>query len=131
MARTLEQKQMSLRGFTEVKANLNREIQKIEKRTMYGMIKAVDFIHRKTETESPKVPVDTGNLRHSWFTSTMKVEHKPVIKFGFSANYALWVHEMVDANFHRNGSGAKFLEAHLMQNHNEVLRIIGENARII
>lgn len=29
---------------------------------------------------------------------------------GYTAEYSLWVHEMVDANFQRSGAEAKFLE---------------------
>ena len=54
----------------------------------------------------------------------------PVIILGFSANYALWVHEMVDAIFQRPGAGAKFLEAALKRNKNAILRAIADSAKI-
>jgi len=54
----------------------------------------------------------------------------PVLILGFSANYALWVHEMVDAIFQRPGAGAKFLEAALKRNKNAILRAIADSAKI-
>jgi hypothetical protein len=38
---------------------------------------------------------------------------KPLVIAGFSANYAAYVHEMIDANFQRPGAGAKFFESAL------------------
>lgn len=62
----------------------------------------------------------------------------PVLIMGFSANYALWVHEMVDAQFSgrpgkkpgRPGSGAKFLESALKRNKGVILEAIQKHASI-
>ena len=58
-----------------------------------------------------------------------------MLLMGFSANYALFVHEMIDRkskkiNWNRPGSGAKFFEDSLKRNKNKILQIIGNNARI-
>ena len=119
----------------------------------------------------PLIPMDTGNLRASWFTATstgegeagdyasfrgnnasemqsnhgavtsacsqMAAKYKyPVLVMGFSANYATYVHEMVDAgreegiNWKRPGSGPKFFESALKRNKKNILEIIRENTQI-
>lgn len=60
----------SLKGFNEVQANLNKEILAIKNRTMKGLIRAQIIIRRDMELSAPKIPVDTGNLRSSYFTVT-------------------------------------------------------------
>lgn len=137
-----------IQGWGEVMQNLNREIQNIIGRSMGGLIDATILIHRAVENEEPKIPVDTANLRHSWFTSTFYEGKNPGIFFGYSANYALWVHEMVDADFTtprmrkkgkakkatlytpRAGSGAKFLETKINRHHDDILKAIGNKAKI-
>ncbi len=53
-----------------------------------------------------------------------------MILMGFSANYAMWVHENIGAKFQRPGAGAKFFEASLKRNKDKILQILGNNARI-
>ena len=52
----------------------------------------------------------------------------PVVVFGFSAFYTWFVHESVDDNFQRPGSGAKFFEASLNRNRDKVLSVIKREA---
>ena len=79
----------------------------------------------------PLIPVGrTGNLRASWFVSSFSAPKGPGLVMGFSANYAVYVHEMVDANFQRPDAGAKFFEASIRRNTEEVLKIIKENVKI-
>lgn len=60
-----------LTGLDKVLRNLNREIKKIEHRTLKGLIRAVIVIRRDMDKTPPRVPVgDTGNLRLSFFTVT-------------------------------------------------------------
>jgi hypothetical protein len=54
----------------------------------------------------------------------------PSVAFGFSANYAVYVHENVGANFQRPGAGAKFLEAAIRTLVPQILQVIREEARI-
>jgi len=64
-----------LQGMDAVMANLNREILKIKGRTTKGLIEASIIVRRDMDNTVPKVPIDTGNLRASWFvTSGTKVE---------------------------------------------------------
>ena len=124
-----------LKGMDVVMANLNREILKIEGRSMKGLIEASIIIRRDMEKTPPLIPVDTGNLRASWFTSSIKVAGMPALLIGFNANYAIFVHEMVDdsgrkINWNRPGSGAKFFEAALSRNAKLILQTIQKNAYI-
>lgn len=128
-----------IKGVDDVLWNLDAEVVQIKKRSMAGLIKAAKFIRRETDTVTPMIPVDTGNLRASWFTSPYyTANYSPIVILGFSALYAWYVHEMVGANFNQpkkgakggNQRGAKFLEAALNRNHDNILEIIREAARV-
>ena len=117
-------------GVDKVLKNLNKEVQAIEGRTLKGLIRAAIIVRRGMEESSPKIPIDTGNLRASWFTDPHYQGENPVVRLGFTANYAWYVHEMVGANFQRPGSGAKFFEAALKREKKEMLAVIQEEAKI-
>lgn len=171
-----------LSGLDKVIAKLNTEVSKIEQRTLKGLIRAAIIVRRDMDKVSPKIPVDKGNLRQSFFiissegktemgTSpgfvgekpwTMYKAHKktvmgladlispsgPFVQLGFSANYAIEVHEKVgrsgmakrglshmrsgvgDINWSRPGSGPKFLENALDRNILDILYMIGKEAKI-
>ena len=182
---------IKIKGLEAVMANLNKEILKIEGRTTAGLIEGAMLIYRSMDKTSPRIPLDLGNLRASWFTVTSKnvgvgsrggiakpfkgkegskmqgergaaiVEAKgilspikvPSLMMGFSANYATFVHEAVDANFagdstkikrtksgkvtaktrkytRRVGAGAKFFESAIKRNSGKVIKIIQMNAII-
>lgn len=123
----------SIKGLEKVKANLQRELKKIQGQTIVGLLEAAAFIRRDMEETPPLIPLDTGNLRASWFTIPTKVNGLPVVLIGFEANYAVFVHEMVDRgagiNWSRPGSGPKFFEAALFRNKDKILEIIASNAK--
>jgi len=116
----------NISGLSKVVHNLNREVTKIQSRTMVGLIQSVIIIRRDMDKTPPLIPVDYGNLRASWFASPFRMPDKEGILFGFNANYALWVHEMVDNDikWSRPNSGPKFLEAAINRNHDVILKII-------
>ena len=118
-----------IRGLDTVMNNLNNEIAKMTERSMEGLIEAVIIVRRSMDEKPPLIPVDTTNLRASWFTTPHYVDNNPRITMGFAASYAWWVHEMVGAHFKRPGAGAKFLEAALKNNTNEILEVIAKNAK--
>ena len=124
-----------LLGMRTVMNNLNREILKIKAKSMKGLIESAIIIRRDMEKTPPLVPLDTGNLRASWFTSPIKVEGMVGLLIGFNANYAIFVHEMVDKeagtiNWNRPGSGPKFFEQALTRNEKLILQTIRDNAYI-
>jgi len=127
---------VGIKGMDVVMANLNKEIARIKIGSSAGLIEAAILIRQDMEKTPPKIPIDTGNLRASWFISPIREAMKFGLMMGFSANYAMFVHEMVDKgskkiNWSRPNSGAKFFEASLNRNKGKILEIIRKNAQII
>lgn len=62
------------------------------------------------------------------------VSDQMVVMMGYTANYALWVHEgpggNVGARFQRPGAGIKWFEAAFKRNANSIIRIIRDNAKL-
>jgi hypothetical protein len=54
----------------------------------------------------------------------------PIVIAGYSANYALWVHEMIGAKFQRKGAGPKWFEIAIKTKQAEILKIIQSNAKV-
>lgn len=136
-----------IKGMDIVLRNLNREIKAIEGRSMKGLINSAIIIRRDMDKTPPLIPVDTGNLRSSWFTTPFHLLGQIGIMMGFSANYALWVHEMLGMNpkegwrygpgpnkkrwfTPRRGAGPKFFEASIKRNKDKILQTIRDNAKI-
>jgi hypothetical protein len=120
-----------LRGMDVVMRNLNLELDKMKWGSAAGLIEAAEFIHADTERTPPLTPLDTGNLRSSWSTRFFRRAGKSVIIFGYSANYALYVHEMIGpVQWTRKSSGPKWFEYAIKRNVNRVLHIIAGRAKI-
>lgn len=129
-----------VKGMKNVMNNLNREIANIKGASMQGLMRVSIAIKNDTETSKPKTPVDTGNLRASWRVYPIKVLTGANIMFGFTANYAEYVHENVGAQFYgrdpstssrgskfpggRPDSGAKFFESSIKKLTPEIVRIL-------
>ena len=108
-------------GLETVLANLNREINQIEGATRAGAMEAGLVVQRNAQQ---RAPVRTGNLKASAYTA--RTDTGAVV--GFTAAYAPFVHEAVEANF-RVG-GAKFLEKALSANRGRILRIMQRRAKV-
>jgi len=63
-----------LSGLDRVVNNLNKAINEIENKTLQGLIKASIIIRRSMDKQFPKIPVDTGNLRSSYYCVSYKSE---------------------------------------------------------
>ena len=122
--------QREIQSFNTVMMNLNEAIDRIAGASLKGLIKGAVIIRADMDRTPPMIPVDTNNLRSSWFTSTAYSNDKPTVYLGFTANYAVYVHEMINANFQRPDSGAKFFEASLKRNGEKILQIIREEAHL-
>lgn len=61
-----------------------------------------------------------------------KVSGGPAAVFGFSANYAMWVHEMwdKDVNWTLKQSGPGYFGVHLEKNKDKMFKIIRDNSQI-
>jgi hypothetical protein len=122
-----------IKGLDIVLSNLNREIQLIKDRSMVGLGEAAMLVLADVEKTPPLIPVDTGNLRNSKFTTPIPPNG---LEFGYTANYAIYVHEMMESstgkkiNWSRPDSGPKFLEASLKRNTKEILEVIAKNVKI-
>jgi len=107
------------------------ELDKMKRGSAQGLLDAVAFIHADTEKTPPLTPVDTGNLRSSWSTRFFRKNKKSVVIFGYSAKYALFVHEMIGpVNWTRKNSGAKWFEYAIKRNVDRILVIIAGRAKI-
>lgn len=71
-------------------------------------------------------------LEHSQVISEMKAQagDRLIVYYGFSANYAMWVHELMGATYSRPGSGPKFLEASIKSNQGMILKELYNSAKI-
>jgi hypothetical protein len=139
----------SINGFDQVIKNLHAEIIAIEGFSRKGLILAAKHIQRDCEKTAPTTPIDLGNLRSSWQThfvnSGFVGSRMYGLRMGYAANYALWVHEMIDADFKTSkrrynpkrmshtkdkNTGAKWFEKSINRNHEEILTIIHANTKI-
>lgn len=149
----------NIKGLENISKNINKVISDTNEKSMGGMIRAAIFIRRETEKTIPKTPVDSGNLRASWFVTTRKTTQQgsnadgavvatgksllqikkiPAAMIGFTANYAAAVHEMGVSGatagkvikWNRRGSGAKYLETPLLENQDKIIQIIGNEIKL-
>jgi hypothetical protein len=160
-----------LQGFEMVLKNLELVNDNMKKDALRGMIKGAAIIRRSTEKNPPLTPLDTGNLRASWFVVTalsvargQKVIFKPVpgkpkkqnemaadhakviadasqesqkdkrlvVIMGYSARYALPVHERIDPKIEwkRTLSGPRWFEIAFKSNIPLVYRTIAKEIKI-
>lgn len=154
--------------------NFTREVNALKGRTHKGMINAIIVLQRAAE---PGTPIDTGNLRASWFAVSYKgggnlvpsprgesfegpqaadmqshhsavitafenlaraeaTDATPVLIFGYSANYAAFVHELVGVNWKRKTKEGvvlakeRWLYKAIQDKKAEILEEIRKHARI-
>lgn len=111
-----------VKGYEKVVANLNKEFARIENLTIEGLLEAG---FKVLAVAQERAPVDTGNLKGSGF---VRKEGKLGVSVGFSAAYAIYVHENLEA--HHDTGQAKFLESALRDNRDAIIRILQAKARV-
>jgi len=142
-----------IKGVDKVCANLTKEIRAIKGRSRPGVMSAGHFVKGKAQAECPVV---TGNLKNSAYVKDATRGRKVGAVVGFSAVYALSVHENERAGktegvspsgkeykapINPNGKRStqavfstvgkwKFLEDPLYENFNKILDIIRRKAKI-
>lgn len=127
---------MRLVGLRQVRDNLNKEISNMRRRTVAGLKMAAAKLQYNMDTTPPLVPVDTGIMKASWrILDHNNNPKKPQIKIGYTAKYAMYVHEMTQppygvVNWSRPGSSAKWFEIHLDRDKQEMLDIIADEASV-
>ena len=63
-----------LKGLDKVVEHLKKDVPaEVERLSEAGLIKASIIVRRDMEKTSPKIPIDTSNLRASWFVVTRAV----------------------------------------------------------
>lgn len=120
-----------LKGIDNVMRNLNKELAKMKVKSLAGLLQAAAIIRVDMDKTPPLIPIDTGNLRNSWFvTSGTTPKLGPFVIIGFSAIYAVAVHEMIgDINWNRPGSGGHFFISSLKRNRGLILRTVAKSIR--
>lgn len=114
-----------LTGIGKFANAVNKVVANVNDNTMKALIESAVLIRRHMDkVEGDKIPVDTGNLRASWFATPENLKRS--VTLGFTSNYAIKVHESVGQKFKREGSGAKFLEKALKANGKTILNTIKE-----
>ena len=84
---------MQLKGVKEVLANFTLADKRVKAGAEIGLVKGGQHLVR----ESMKiVPVDKGNLRASVFIRKFGFGTKTDVQVGYTAKYAVYVHEMLD-----------------------------------
>lgn len=58
----------TVRGINTIMKRLNVKLKEIEFKTARGYVEVASMIRRDMEQNPPLIPVDTGNLRASWFS---------------------------------------------------------------
>lgn len=83
---------VELTGMDEVMLALSQRIAAIDGATVGGLLAGGLIVQREAQEH---VPVEYGNLRASAYTrKTPENEH--IVEVGFTADYALWVHEAIE-----------------------------------
>jgi hypothetical protein len=96
-----------LSGLAEVLKNFKEKQENLGKGCERGLKKAGLMLQRESQK---LVPVNLGNLKASAFTRHKGEGFKTVVEVGYTASYALYVHEAVGMKLKglpRTGPGAK------------------------
>lgn len=101
----------------------------LDKKTEAGLHRGLVRAGFRLQRESQLVvPIDTANLKGSAFTRNIGGHGgKADIVVGYTAEYAIYVHEIVEAQ-HKEGKQAKYLEEPARVHRDTLLKIIGEAA---
>jgi len=79
-------------------------------------------------TALPLTPIETGNLRGSWYSEVKAQGDNIGVEVGFGASYAVYVHERTE--LHHPVGQAKFLEEALKRETKNILQILVKSAKV-
>ena len=126
-----------IKGFDICLSNINKAILAIDEHSMEGLLLSAALIREDMDKTSPLIPIDVGNLRSSWFATPFREAKQFWVKMGFTANYAIYVHEMIGPtkigkkiDWSRPGSGPKFFEAAVKRNFKAIMDIIRKTVEL-
>lgn len=108
---------------------LTNQILKMQMATVAGVNAAADYLKEQTENVPPTTPKDKGDLRKSFFKRVTEVPNGIQLEVGYSAPYALYVHEMTSppyglVQWTEPGSGPKWFEIHIQKDKKMMLAYI-------
>jgi hypothetical protein len=127
-----------VKGLQNVLNNLNKEVSKIKKRSLSGLLKAGFILERDSNKH---VPIETGVLRASSYVRRAQ-DNRNAVQIGYSSSYAIFVHENVEmilkGKQRPSGLGkywgpqgeAKFLENSITRKSKDMIRAIVKEAKI-
>jgi hypothetical protein len=115
------------KGTNKVVANLSKRVEAIKKRTAAGLMQGALVVKRRSMQLTPH---DTGNLKGTCYTKLIEHKGMPVAEIGYTAAYAIYVHE-INRNYKKPGTQWKYLETAMKEKQKEVLIIIRQFARIL
>lgn len=120
-------RRMTISGIDKVLRNLNREIKAIKGRSRQGMHMAALIVKG---TALPLTPIETGNLRGSWFSHPLQQGDNIGVELGYGegASYAVYVHERTE--LHHDVGQAKFLEEALKREEKRILEILRKTVHV-
>lgn len=112
----------TVEGIKELKSAVARHQGRTGKGLRKGLYKAGLFLQRESQKI---VPIDKGILRASAFTRMEGQGFNVSAVVGYTANYALFVHEDLEAR-HKPGKQAKYLEQPLREKRPRIIEIVKE-----
>lgn len=107
-------------GVKDVIENMRKAKKEKIKGLVVGLKRGGLFLQRESQKV---VPVDTGKLRASAYTRAEGLGLQTVVRVGYTAEYAIYVHENLNAR-HKPGKIAKFLEKPARENKDKIKAII-------
>jgi len=105
--------------------NLAKATEKQKRGALMGMKLGAAAVKEESQVRSP---VDSGNLKGSHYTQVEADSKGVTAKIGTTADYAIYVHENLEANF--TVGEAKFLENSLQEKSSDVLRLVKKMAGV-
>lgn len=121
------------KGFNQLRARLKKDkVQKV-KRLSQNLLRAGLYLQRESQR---LVPVEYGVLRNSAFTRREDTGRKFIVLVGYTAAYAIYVHEIPPYPYktkkgklrsgakHRAPTGWKYLERPYREKHKQLMKIV-------
>ena len=119
----MAQIKIKLQGFVELNNKL-KNISEVSNVVQNALLDCGNDLQQKAQDLTP---VRTGALRASAFTEADRQGRKPSITVGFEEEYALFVHENLEA--HHNNGQAKFLEQPLKENADKYVEYVRDKVQ--
>lgn len=110
---------------SDFKKNVVSAFAKMRQDSHKGMVLATALVKLKSQE---KVPVDEGNLKGSHYSRTQMGRKASVGEVGCTAEYAIYVHEDLEA--HHPIGEAKFLENAISENQETIMKLIHTHTKV-